>query len=121
MKINFLSEGVVSLLLLCVLGSFLTSKQLRMPMNVQTLLVIGLIMLFLIFAGLLWKERARDEREELHRERAGRLSFLVGLAVLVVAVVIQSFQYEIDPWLIYAIIAMLLSKIVARLYSQFRE
>ncbi len=92
-----------------------------MPMNVDMLLVLGLITLFIIFAGMVWKESAKDDRDNLHRLYAGRISYLVGLAVLVVGIVRQSLMYEIDPWLVIAVVSMVAAKTIARIYSQLKH
>lgn len=117
----FISEIIVSLLLIIITLAFLFTSSLLMPMNLEMLLVIGLITLFIAFAGMVWKEQPKDERDNMHRLHAGRVSYLVGLAMLVIGIVQQSLTYEIDPWLIATVVAMVSAKIIARIYSQLRN
>lgn len=115
---TFFGELLISGALLAILGLFLLPTNLIMPTTVNTMLAVGLMTLFLIFASFIWKEKALDERDETHRLVAGRVSFLVGASVLVVAILLQSLSHDIDPWLVIALISMVASKVVARIYSQ---
>ncbi|MDP3964978.1 MAG: hypothetical protein Q8Q20_05005 [bacterium] len=112
-------EIFATAILIVLLVAFLNPTQLLMPTTTETMLVVGIILFFLIFASLVWNERARDERDALHRMRAGRVSFLIGASGLVLGIVVQGFDHAIDPWLIGVLIAMVVSKIIARLYSHF--
>ncbi len=74
---------------------------------------------FLFFAVFFWKERAQDEREEHHRHLAGRLAFLVGSAILVLGIVVETWRmHAVNPWLLLALAGMVLAKIFARFYYQ---
>lgn len=122
MKINFpVNEFVTSLILIVILAAFLAPTHLLMPMDFDKMLVVLLIILFLSFSAVIWKENSLDERENLHRLNAGRLSFLVGSGLLVVAIILQSLKHHIDPWLIYILIAMVLTKVASRIYSNFKQ
>ncbi len=91
-----------------------------MPSSFQKFLIVSLISSFLIVVGTVWNESARDEREQSHKQFAGRISFLVGTTILFLGILVQSFHHNVDPWLIYALAGMVLSKIVSRIYSQFK-
>lgn len=54
---------------------------------------------FAIFAGFILKEKPRDEREAWHRMYADRIAFLVGTAILLVAIAVQGLGYVLDPGL----------------------
>ncbi len=84
----------------------------KMGMNNMTLiLVCGLLLAsFAAFAGLLWNEKAEDERESQILDRGGRFSYLMGMSVLILALVIQSFEHAVDNWLVVAIVVMIVSK-----------
>lgn len=118
----FICELIVALILIGILALFLSPPEaLTMPKSIEQMAPIGLVVIFLIFAGMMWKETAHDEREYYHRQQAGRLSFLVGSAILVAGIVIQSLDYSIDSWLVFALAGMVLTKIVSRIYSQLRQ
>lgn len=85
-----------------------------MPAAVATMGAALLVAVFGVFATLIWRERAADEREEFQRMRAGRFAFLAGAAILVLGIIIQSFSHAIDPWLVGALAAMVLAKLIAR-------
>lgn len=96
---------------LIVLGVLLTDP-FDLTMNNMALIVISGLLLasFGIFAGLFWLENAADEREAVLVDKAGRLGYLSGLSVLVIALVAQSFNHSVDAWLVLTIAVMILSK-----------
>ena len=123
MKIAHFFSGVLgevgmSIILVLILLSFLKFSALTMPMNISVLAIALLIVLFLAYASTIWKEHAQDEREEHHRLLAGRFGYLMGAGVLVVAAVVQLAQHELDHWIVVALVSMILSKTIARLYFQ---
>jgi Na+/proline symporter len=119
---SYTSEVIVSLILLIILGLFLSPGSMAlMPKTAGSMLTIIFVLIFVVFAGLVWKEKARDEREEFHKLNAGRISFLVGTSVLVLGVVYQSFGHDIDPWLVATLAGMIFAKVAARIYSQLRQ
>ena len=64
------------------------------------------------------REKAADEREDAHRAFAGRVAFLAGSAILLVGIVVQSLAHALDPWLVGALLGMVVAKIGARLWSE---
>jgi hypothetical protein len=70
-----------------------------------------------MFASFILKETAFDERDDANRSLAGRNAFLAGSAVLVVGIVAQGYSHSVDPWLVVALIVMILVKIATRLWS----
>lgn len=119
--ISFIGEVVVTLALVSILIAFLYIEPLIMPMTVEMIVIVGIVILFLILIALIWKEKAQDERESQHRSQAGRISFFVGSSILVIGVISQIRTHEIDPWLIYTLVGMVLAKVMSRMYSQMRE
>jgi len=121
MKVSFFPEIVVSLLLIGLLAHFLYPGTLLMPESLEMFVSVLLIIIFLIFSAFIWKEKAVDERDHLHILNAGRISFFVGATVLVIGIFFQSLEHEIDPFLIYALMAMILAKIVMRVFSHLKQ
>ncbi len=99
---------------------FLNPTHLTMPSSVVSMLTLGLILAFLAFSALIFREHTSDERESLHRLVSGRISYLVGVGTLIIGIIVQASLHEIDPWLVIALCAMVLSKLVSRIYSQSR-
>lgn len=113
-----LSELTASAILVVILFLFIAPTSLSMPASLGPMLAIFLILAFLFFASLIWKEKSADERENLHRLNAGRVSFLFGSSVLVLGILSQSLTHNVDPWLIYTLVIMILVKIISRIYSE---
>jgi hypothetical protein len=121
MKSMHQSEIVVSLVLVGLLLYFLRPTQLLMPMSVEVTVILFFVVAFLIFSALVWKESFSDERENLHRLMAGRISFIAGTAVLAFGIIVQSMSHDIDAWLVYTLIVMILAKSASRIYSQVKQ
>lgn len=119
MKNNFV-EGVIAFVLVVLLVFLANPFDLFMPSMMQMLAVALAGLLFILFAGFVWREQAEDEREELHRFLAARFAYLVGAGILMLAVLVQSFAHMLDPWIILALIGMLIAKIVGRMYAKRR-
>lgn len=108
---NMPLSAAISSLALLILG-ILLSDPFDITMNNMVLIVISGLLLasFGLFAGLFWQEHAADEREAVLLDKAGRLGYLAGLTVLVIGVVIQSFNHNVDIWLVLTIAAMIIAK-----------
>ncbi len=113
-----MTEGIIALVLAVLLVFLVNPFDLFMPSMMQTLAVALAGLLFLLFAGFVWREQAEDEREELHRFLAARFAYLIGMGVLMLAVLIQSFAHMLDPWIIAALIGMLIAKVAGRMYAK---
>lgn len=100
---------------------FLNPGHLSMPDNMNSMLAVAMIIAFLAFAGMVLKEKSTDEREQMHALSAGRTSYLVGVTILIVAVIIQALSHNIDPWLVIALCAMVFTKLISRIYSGIRK
>lgn len=99
---------------------FLNPGHLTMPDTMVSMLIVGLILSFLTFAAFLFREKSSDERESVHILTAGRISYLVGVGVLIVGIILQALKHEIDPWLVISLCAMVFSKLLSRIYSHFK-
>lgn len=89
-----------------------------MPSMLQMAALAGLVAAFGALSVLLVREGARDEREAALRSQSGRIGFLLGAGVLVVAIAIQGYLDMLDPWLVYALLAMVFGKIAARAVAE---
>lgn len=118
MKPNNVSKELFPLIgILITLAVIANPMHILMPNNFETLAIILLIVFFLAFISLIWREKVLDERDEIHRLKAGRISFIVGSALLIIGITVQINAGSIDPWLLIALSGMVLSKIVSRIFS----
>lgn len=113
-------ETISAFIILGITIFFLNPGHLLMPESLVAMLTIGLIVAFLTFAAFLLKEKASDEREAVHILTAGRISYLVGVGVLILGIVMQTARHEIDPWLIIVLCTMILSKLLSRIYARLK-
>jgi hypothetical protein len=89
-----------------------------MPMMGEMVALLVVTVLLLVWAGFIMLETAADEREVQLKVQSGRVAYLAGLGVLMVALVVQGLAHAIDPWIPIALAAMVLAKIGARLYLE---
>ena len=83
------------------------------------MVVVGLVVFFALFAGYMWRERARDEREELHKLAAGRVGYIAGGSVLTIGIAYQTFFiHSVDVWLVIALAVMVIGKLFGLLYKR---
>lgn len=116
-----MGEIIISLALIGLLVFFINPFGLLMPRSLHPFMVPFLIVLFIIFAGFLWKETPGDEREQLHKYIASRFAYFAVITMLITGVILQSFKGEIDPWLIIAICIALLAKILGLIYGYMKH
>ena len=121
MKNNFIGEIVISFTLIGLLVFFINPFDLLMPQPLHPFMVPFLAVLFIIFAGLLWRETPRDEREQFHKFIASRFAYFAVIATLIVGVILQSFKGEVDPFLIIGICIALLAKIFGLIYGHIKH
>ena len=82
----------------------------------------ALIVAFGVFAAFIMKENATDERERLHRMRAGRAAFFSGSFIILLGIIVQVFSIgRIDPWLVAVLVGMVIAKIFVRIYTDMKE
>lgn len=121
MKNNLYTEALISLVLVVLAVLLLDKFHYWMP-GMMGMAVLGLtFVVFTTFAIFVLREKAQDERELSHRMLAGRVAFLTGSTILTLGIIAQSLEGGgVDPWLVYALIGMVLSKLISRVYSDKR-
>jgi len=85
-----------------------------MPMMGEMMALLIVVVLLLLWVGFVLQEKPHDERELVLTMKSGRVAYLAGLGVLMVALIVQGLQHAIDPWIAVALSAMVLSKLFAR-------
>lgn len=121
MNKGFKQEIITALVLIILLALLINPFGIWMPTEAQMLIVAGLVVIFALFSGLVWRERGGDERQLLHRLQAGRFGYLAGALVLVVGIVVQSLRHEFDPWLAWALGLMIVVRIAGFIHSQIKN
>lgn len=118
MKQNkYLLEIIFSVLLVIALMLCLNPFNLFMPAPVIKLLVVALLLVFGLFSVYIWKERKGDERESFHKILSGHFAFLTGSVILVIGIAVQELNGKLDPWLVIALVGMIIAKVISHIYS----
>ena len=107
-----------------VIFAFLTLNPLGILMSsLFQMTAYGLLLVAVaVFAGLVIKEKTLDEREEKNRAVAGRAGYLMGLIILIVGVSVQTLSHTpLDPWIIGALVVMVLGKVFTRAYYEDKQ
>lgn len=116
---QLVSELSLSVLLLGLIGLCLEPVQAWwMPTMFANMVLLAVIVVFIVFAIFLWKEKALDERAELHRLVADRIAFLTGAGILVVGTLWQTWHHLENTWLLSALVGMVLVKLTALIYQE---
>ncbi len=111
------SELALSIIFLILLGIFLNPFNLFMPPAFLSMMIVFLLTAFGFFILLIWKEQPKDEREKFHSMYADRLSLILGGTVLVVGIIFEELVLgRLDTWLIYALGAIVIGKLVGMYY-----
>lgn len=114
---NNVIEKVVAGALILIAVLLLNPFEFWMPDMMVLGMLAGALVLFGLFASFILREDSQDERDDYHKTLAGRNAFLAGSAVLILGIVIQGYAHAVDPWLVVALTAMLVVKIVTRIWS----
>lgn len=115
---SFTEPLLAFLLILLATLCFQPLQTIWMPMMASSFVLVAFVAVFVSFAVFIWKEEARDEREDQHRLTAGRNGFLVGAGLLVAGIILQTVRHELDSWLVVTLIGMIISKLATRWYTQ---
>lgn len=85
-----------------------------MPTALQMILLAVVMALLAGFILLLWREDPVDEREVQNQAFASRLAYIVGSAVLIFALLVQSLDHDVDPFIPLTLIAMIGTKVLTQ-------
>lgn len=114
---NNIKETIITISLIALAILLLNPFHFFMPsMMVMSMLAVTLVV-FGVFASFILREQTVDERDDAHKALAGRNAFLAGSSVLMLGIVIQGYTHSVDPWLVIALIIMILIKITTRMWS----
>jgi hypothetical protein len=112
-----MKEIVVSIVLILLSILIANPFHFWMPNMVHNMALAVLVIVFGVFATIVMREGAEDEREGMHRALAGRMAFLAGSVTLIIGILYQSYSGGIDKWLVATLVIMVVAKISTRLYS----
>lgn len=117
MKNNLVIESFVGLALVGLLVLLINPMHFWMPDMAHETAVVGLIIVFGLYSAFVMREKARDERDVLHRMLAARAAFFVGTFLMTIGIFVGAQKDAIDLWLVAALVGMILTKIATRFYS----
>ena len=116
-----LKELAISFILIILAVLVLNPMDFWMPDMVAAAAAGGLFIIFIVFTAFVWRESSSDEREAAHVALAGRFGYLAGVFGLTVGVIAQTFKHAVDPWMVGALVLMVLAKLAARVWSSARN
>ncbi|HWA32086.1 MAG TPA: hypothetical protein VG694_01395 [Candidatus Paceibacterota bacterium] len=116
MKNNF-TETIITVCLVLVAVLLLNPFHFWMPNMMLVGMLALLLVLFGIFAGFILREKTFDERDSAHKTLAGRNAFLAGSFILMLGIAIEGYMHAVDPWLVIALVVMVLAKLFTRSWA----
>ncbi len=122
MKINnpVVSEVLLAVAIIAALIFLINPFNLIMTSAFTLTLIMILAVGIIAFGIFLWREQPRDEREALYGLQAGHISYFIGCGVLVTAVIVQTFQHDLDQWLAISLGAMVITKLIVSAWTRNR-
>ncbi|MFZ2149841.1 MAG: hypothetical protein WAV15_01645 [Minisyncoccia bacterium] len=114
---NNITEIIVTIFLIVIAILLLNPFHFWMPDMIVMIMLAFALVLFGIFANFILREKIFDERDSLHRSLAGRNAFLAGSTILMLGIVTQGYSHSVDPWLVIALIVIIIVKITTRIWS----
>jgi len=116
MKNNF-KETIITIILIGIAVLLLNPFNFWMPDVVVLCILAIALAIFGMFASFIIREKSVDEREDQHKALAGRNAFLAGSGILMLGIVFQGYTHTVDPWLVIALISMIIAKFLTRIWS----
>ena len=114
---NTTREIGVAVVLIGLFLALLNPFHIWMPTMLHMIMLAIGIGAFGAYAIFVMREKAADERDGVHRMHSGRVGFLVGAGALVAGIIYQSYIDQIDVWLVFVLVLMVIAKIGAHFYS----
>ncbi len=110
-KREILLTAVLAVLVLALINPFHVLMSSMIHMVILGLLIAGTG----LFVGLVVHEKVLDERENGHRDAAGRIGYTAGIILVTIGIFVQTLKGMNDPWLLLVLLGMVLSKIISRI------
>jgi hypothetical protein len=117
---TYFKESITALTLIILLVCIVNPFNMYMLSMFENVILGSIFVVFALFASFFLREVVVDERDEVHRSLSGRVAFLVGSAVLLLGITVQIEMSHLDIWLVVTLVAMILAKLIARIYSENR-
>ncbi len=111
----------VALGLLVLLGIKWDPFHWFMPDALQMFILCILIALFGLFAGMIFREKAADERESYHLHKASRAGYLTGIVTLCGVIIYQDLNHRLDPTILLVLALMVLVKLGIQTWSRYKD
>lgn len=118
MSNNFLTTIVLAVIITGLAVFSWNPFGIFMPDATAMAIACILLIVVAVFVAVVWRERATDERDAAHQAAAGRAAFIVGVGAITIGIAVQSFAHAVDPWLVGALVAMVIAKIGARTWQE---
>lgn len=120
-KLKENTELAISAILVLLLITCVNPFEAMMPAGWNRTLVVLFIALYGLYTGIVFRERAKDERERLHLALADRVGFLVGTGLLVLFIILDLFDGAPEKSLVFVLGGMSLTKLLVLLKVRYRN
>jgi hypothetical protein len=114
-------ETILSVVFVILLAVCVDPLHLLMPTPLQMAALVALILAAVVYAGLLFRERPRDEREAVHLTRSSRGGYFLGIVGLSAIIVYQLIAgREVSKAVVAVLAGMVIVKLVLLLWHRRR-
>lgn len=109
------NTGIIGSALLVILFVLANPFGFWMPTESVYLGVVALAVVSVLFAGIVFRDSSKDEREESLRNISARSGYLAGILILTGGIIVTALMgHEENIWLIGALAGMVISRLVTR-------
>ena len=89
--------------------------------NILMMLLLIILIISFVILIFFWLEQPKDEREANHINIASRFAFFSSSIILIIAIIFQTFNHNLDPWIPLALGVVVSSKAIGILYSRLKN
>jgi len=106
--------AIISILIIILALMLLDPFMVLMPGSMPMFVILLLVVLFAAYSIFIYREKARDERELINRMAAARTAWLIGAGATLAGIVYEGLtRHMVDKWLIFALVATVIGKLLA--------
>ncbi len=121
MKDRVLSEPMIVILTVATLVVLLATRDIAMSDMVSAMLIGFFVCIFGVFTLFIWRESPADERELAFSLDASKHAYLAGAGVISIGIVVQAINHDLDIWLPFALLIMVITKTLSLYITRKRQ
>jgi hypothetical protein len=113
------SHALLTLAVVSLLGLLTDPMRVLMTSTQLAVVLVVVAALLAVWVGIIIWEESTDKREIANRAFAARWGYVSGIAILTTGLLYEGlYLQEVNWWILFALIAKILSKFIAKIYIE---